>query len=78
MLVLRKNGSVRVWGDFKVTVNKVVRVDRYPIPRVEDLLSNLAGGQRFSKLDMIQAYQQLKLAESSWHYVVINTHKGLF
>ena len=76
--VLKKNESVRVCGDFKVTINKVARVDRYPIPQVEDLLSKLAGGQHFSKLDISQAYQQLKLAESSRQYVVINMHKGLF
>ena len=45
---------------------------------MEDLLSKLAGGQRFSKFYLSQAYQQLKLAESSRQYVVMNTHKGLF
>ena len=70
--------SIRVCGDFKLTVNKVARLDRYPIPRIEDLLTKLAGGKRFSKLDMSQAYQQLLLDESSRQYVVINTHKGLF
>ena len=76
--VLKKNGAVRVCGNFKVTVNQVSRLDRYPIPRVEDLLSKLAGGKWFTKLDMSQVYQQLKLDESSRQYVVINTHKGLF
>ena len=70
--------SVRVRGNFKLTVNKVARLDRYLIPRIEDLLTKLAGGKRFSKLDMSQAYQQLLLDESSRQYVVINTHKGLF
>ena len=53
-------------------------LDRYPIPRIEDLLTKLAGGKRFTKLDMSQAYQQLLLDESSRQYVVINTQKGLF
>ena len=70
--------SVRVRGNFKLTVNKFARLDRYPIPRIEDLLAKLAGGKQFSKLDMSQAYQQLLLDESSRQYVVINTHKGLF
>ena len=70
--------SVRVCGDFKLTVNKVARLDRYPIPQIEDLLAKLAGRKQFSKLDMSQAYQQLLLDESSRQYVVINTHKGLF
>ena len=65
-------------GDFILTVNKVARLDRHPIPRIEDLLAKLAGGKGFSKLDMSQAYRQLLLDESSRQYVVINTHKGLF
>ena len=30
--------SVQICGDFKVTVNPVVKLDKYPIPKVEDLL----------------------------------------
>ena len=65
-------------GDFKQTINKVAQLDRYPIPRIEDLLAKLAGGKQFSKLDLSQAYQQVPLEESSQQYVVVNTHKGLF
>ena len=70
--------TVRICGDFKVTVNPVAKLDRYPIPRIEDLLATLGGGKSFSKLDMSQAYQQVELDESSRQFTVINTHKGLF
>ena len=70
--------SVRICGDFKVTVNPVVTLDKYPIPRVEDLFAQLAGGKMFTKLDLSQAHQQLPLDEELKSYVVINTHKGLF
>lgn len=70
--------SIRICGDFKVTVNQASKLDRYPIPKIEDLFSGLAGGKTFSKLDMSQAYQQIPLAEESRKYVVINTHRGLF
>ena len=70
--------SVRICGDFKVTVNKFTKVDRYPIPKVDELLSTLAGGKLFTKLDLTQAYQQVCLDEESRKMVVINTHKGLF
>ena len=65
-------------GDFKVTVNRVSKLDRYPIPKIEDLFAKLAGGKKFSQLDMSQAYQQLLLDDQSKNYVVINTHRGLF
>ena len=38
----------------------------------------IGGGEKFSNLDMSQAYQQLLLEEDPKKYLVINTHKGLF
>ena len=59
-------------------MNPVSKLDRYPIPKVEDLFARLCKGKHFSKLDLSQAYQQLPLEEDSKKYVVINTHRGLF
>ena len=70
--------SVRICGDYKLTVNQVAKLDKYPIPKIEDLFASLAGGRKFTKLDLSQAYQQLILDEESRTYVVINTHRGLF
>ena len=70
--------SVRICGDFKVTVNPVSQLHRYPIPKIEDIFATLEGGKTFTKLDLSQAYQQLKLDAESQKYLVINTHKGLF
>ena len=74
----KPNGEVRICGDFKVTVNQVSKLDNYPIPKTSDLLTTLSGGQKFTKLDMSQAYQQLLLDDESKPYLTINTHKGLF
>ena len=62
--------SLRLCGDFKLTVNKALKLDKYLIPKIEDLFSKLTGGKSFSKS---QAYQQLMLDEESRKYVVINT-----
>jgi len=70
--------SLRICGDFKLTVNHASRLDRYPIPKVDDLFAKVSGGKTFSKLDMLQAYQQIPLDKNSRKYVVINTHRGLF
>ena len=70
--------SVRICGDFKMTINQASRLDRYPIPKVEDLLASLAGGQSFTKLDLSQAYLQVKLKEESHKYDVVNTQRGSF
>ena len=70
--------TVRIFGDFKLTVNRAAKLDWYPIPKIEDLFTRVAGGQLFTQLDMSQTYQQLLLCEDSKQYVVINTHRGLF
>ena len=77
-LFCRLNGSVRVCGDFKVSVNPVLLTEQYPLPRIEDIFANLAAGKHFSKLDLRQAYHQMEVTEASKKLLAINTHKGLF
>ena len=75
--VLKQDGSVRICGDCKITVNQAAKTYLFPLPRIDDLFASFAG-QRFSKLDLARAYQQLKLDEESKKFIVINTQKGLF
>ena len=76
--ILKPDNSVRLCGDYKVTINQVSHLEQYPLPTLEDISAKLAGGKKFSTLDMSHAYQQLLLDESSSQYVTINTHRGLF
>ncbi|XP_049268953.1 uncharacterized protein K02A2.6-like [Rhipicephalus sanguineus] len=76
--VPKRDGSVRICGDFKVTINPVATVEKYPLPRIEDLWSALSGGQKLTKIDLRDAYQQLVLQEASRKYVTISTTMGLF
>ncbi|CAC5407785.1 unnamed protein product [Mytilus coruscus] len=43
--VVKENGSIRICGDYKVTVNAVSKLDNCPIPKTEDLYATLGGGQ---------------------------------
>ena len=74
--VLKKDGSVRICGDYKMTINQAAKLEAYPLPKIEDLFASLTGGISFSKLDLSHAYQQLELEEESRPHVTINTHKG--
>ncbi len=76
--VIKPDNSVRICGDCKLTVNQASKIEQYPIPKLEDLLEKLAGGEKYSKLDLSHAYQQVILDEESKRYVTLNTHKGLF
>ena len=78
VVVPKADKSVRICGDYKVTVNQAVNLEQYPLPTVQDLFAALAGGKKFSKLDLSHAYAQLDLDEESKQYLCINTHKGLY
>ncbi len=73
--VPKKDGKVRVCGDYRA-LNQVIDVDQYPLPRVEELFSNLAGGKSFTKLDLSHAYNQLVLEEESRQYLTVTLTKG--
>ena len=76
--VMKGDGSIRICGDYKVTVNQAASIEKYPLPRIDDLLASLSGGKFFSKLDLAHAYLQIPLEETSKRYTTINTQKGLF
>ena len=76
--VVKPDQSIRLCGDYKLTVNRAVKVDRYPLPTIADLYAKLSGGIVFTKLDLSQAYHQIVVEENSREALTINTHKGLF
>jgi len=78
VVVPKGDGCLQVCGDYEVTINPVLVVDKYPLQRLDDLMVQLSGGQKFSKLDLSQAYLQVELDNESRKLVTINTHQGLF
>ena len=72
--VPKKNGRFQICGDYKVTINQALEIDWYPPPKPEDLFATLAGGKKFTKLDLSQAYQQLTLDEESQKFVTIEDY----
>ncbi|KFD59948.1 hypothetical protein M514_27867, partial [Trichuris suis] len=76
--VIKSTGAIRLCGDYKVTINTALQDNPYPIPAVNNLLSNLSGGQVFAKIDMAQAYLQLPVDNASAEAQTIITHRGAF
>ena len=50
--VLKKDGTVRICGDCKLTVKQAAKVDSYHLPKISDCFASIAGGHIFSKLDL--------------------------
>ena len=76
--VVKQDGSVRICGDYKLTINQAAKTESYPLPRIEDIFASLSGGQSFTKLDLAHAYNQIELDDESKELVTINTSKGLY
>lgn len=79
IVVVQKNDKkIRLCADYKVTLNKRLDAEHYPLPLPEDIFAEVAGASVFCVLDLSGAYQQLLLDEESREYMTINTHLGLF
>ena len=76
--IAKKDGGVRVCGDYRITVNQAINTDQYPIPTLNSVASILSRGKRFTKIDLKSAYQQILLDEASQDIVTITTQKGLY
>ncbi|XP_055599178.1 uncharacterized protein K02A2.6-like [Uranotaenia lowii] len=78
VIVMKKDNDIRLVIDCKVSINKVLVPNSYPLPVAQDLFAKLAGCKVFCSLDLEGAYTQLSLSARSRRYMVINTFKGLF
>ena len=78
VIVHKHDGGIRIYGDFKVTINPVICLQTYPLPTPEEMFSTLANGESYSKLDLARAYKQLRVSGESQPLFTINTHLGLF
>lgn len=76
--VKKKNNKIRVCADFSTGLNDCLKEHNYPLPTPEEIFSKLSGGKIFTKIDLSEAYWQVKVQEDCAKYLTLNTHKGLF
>ena len=75
--VPKPSGEVRLCASYDVTVNPQLVVKQHPLPRAEDVFAGV-DGQLFCKLDLENAYQQMKLDKESQDMTTVSTHRGLY
>ena len=62
LFVKKKNGSMSMCIDYR-ELNKVTIKNRYPLPRINDLLDELQGARVFSKVNLRSGYHQVRVKE---------------
>ena len=45
--IKNKDGSIHLWGDYIINVNRETIAETYPLPKMDDLLVSLSGGAAF-------------------------------
>ena len=59
-------------------LNKITVRDRYPLPRIDDLLDRLHGCTIFSSLDLQSGYHQIRIADEDKEKTAMVTSEGQF
>lgn len=77
VLVKKKTGDWRFCVDYR-KLNKIINIDRYPMPIIDDLLAALDGSKFFSTLDCFSGYWQISLAEEDKQKTAFVVPEGLY
>ncbi len=72
--VLKGVGKAIIRGAHTLSVNKAIRTNLYPIPRIEDLCAALSGLQ----LNLKHSYNHIRLHEMPRVFTTINTCRRLY
>ena len=72
MFVPKSDGTLRLCVDYR-DLNKQTIKNKYPLPRIGDLLDHLNGAQVFSRMDLATGFHQLRIAEE---YVPMTAFRG--
>ncbi|XP_018914448.2 uncharacterized protein [Bemisia tabaci] len=76
--IVKKNNEIRIVTDFRRTINPQLQMDHYPLPKLEDIWATLSNCSYFTKIDLTEAYLQLRVAPESQELLTVNTPWGLF
>ena len=59
-------------------LNKITVKNRYPLPKVDELMDRLHGARYFTKLDLASGYHQIRVRESDIHKTAFVSRYGSF
>jgi hypothetical protein len=77
LFVRKKEGTLRMVVDYR-QLNAITISDRYPIPRIDDLIDKLKGAKVFTSMDLLSGYHQVRLKEEDIPKTAFRTPFGLY
>lgn len=77
LFVKKKDGTMRMCVDYR-TLNSMTIKNKYPLPRIDDLLDGLRKAKYFSRIDLRSGYHQMKIRDSDISKTAFTTRYGLY
>jgi hypothetical protein len=77
LFVEKKDGTKRMCIDYR-TLNSMTIKNKYPLPRIENLLNRLKKAKFLSKIDLRSGYHQMKIREQDILKTAFTTRYGLY
>ena len=77
LLVKKKDGTMRLCVDYRA-LNKFTVKNKYPMPRIDDLLDRLEGAKIYTKIDLRSGYYQIRVSPADVQKTAFNTRFGHF
>jgi len=78
VVVPKKNGTVRICGDYRITLNNYLEQAATITEEPEDIFAQLEGNTVFTKIDLSNAFHQIPLNKRSQELTTITTPYGMF
>ena len=77
LFVKKKNGKQRLCIDYR-KLNAQTKKDRFPLPRISDILSKLGSSKVFSTMDLSKGYYQVMIKPEDREKTAMITQDGLY